>query len=127
MATSCMKHIEECWILTGQRRGGVWILRRRRYTTGQPTRVSFDASWVLSREETHGDVLGFLHTHPTGSPEPSLRDLRTMHAWAGAFGKPLLCLIASKRSLACYVFDASDHFDVARIVQFDRGVTIVIE
>jgi hypothetical protein len=127
MTTLVSKQVEECWVLTGQRRGGVWMLRRRRYSVGEATTVAFDAPWVLSREETHGDVLGFLHTHPTGSPTPSRRDLRTMRAWTGAFGKPLLCLIAAHRGMAGYVFDREDQCEIARIVQFDRGVTVVVE
>ena len=55
---------------------------------------------VLAREEAHGDVHGFLHTHPVGSPAPSQRDLRTMRAWTAAFGKPLLCLITARRGTA---------------------------
>jgi proteasome lid subunit RPN8/RPN11 len=51
----------------------------------------------MNREEKHGDVVGFLHTHPDGPAAPSKRDLRTMRAWWSAFGKPLLYLIASPR------------------------------
>jgi proteasome lid subunit RPN8/RPN11 len=72
---------------------------------GEPTSVAFDAQWVLHREETKGDVVGFLHTHPSGSPTPSQRDLKTMRAWSSSFGKSLLCLIASEGRLAAYRFD----------------------
>ncbi|HEV7301680.1 MAG TPA: Mov34/MPN/PAD-1 family protein [Tepidisphaeraceae bacterium] len=127
MATITARHVEECWVLTGQRRGGVGMLRRRRHSIGEPTTVAFDAPWVLSREESHGDILGFLHTHPTGPAAPSRRDLRTMRAWTDAFGKPLLCLIAAPRCMAGFVFDGGDHHAVARIVQFDRGLTVAVE
>jgi proteasome lid subunit RPN8/RPN11 len=127
MVVSKIKSIEECWVLTGQRRGGVWILRRRRYSTGQPTRVAFDAGWVLRREESHGDVIGFLHTHPIGAARPSLRDLRTMTAWTGAFGKPLLCVIAGRRGMRGWVFDGGDRCGVERIVRFDRELMVAVE
>jgi proteasome lid subunit RPN8/RPN11 len=52
---------------------------------------------VLAREEGRGDVVGFLHTHPTASTAPSRRDVRTMRAWTAAFGKPLVCVILGSR------------------------------
>lgn len=121
------RKVEECWVLTGQRREEVWICRRRRYSVGKPTSVAFDARWTLEREETHGDVVGFLHTHPAGSPTPSRRDLRTMKAWACSFGKPMLCVIAAPHGTRGYVFDGNDRHEVDRIVQFSRGLTIVVE
>jgi hypothetical protein len=69
--------------------------------------VRFDGLWVLAREETHCDVVGFLHTHPDGPAAPSDRDVRTMRAWCLAFGKPLLCLIESPAGLCGYRFDNS--------------------
>ena len=42
--------------------------------------MRFDGAWVLDREETHGDVVGFLHTHPDGPATPSQRDVRTIRA-----------------------------------------------
>ena len=127
MSVIVARDVEECWVLTGQRRGGVWMLRRRRYSVGEPGSVAFDASWVLGREESCGDVRGFLHTHPTSSASPSRRDLRTMRAWTGSFGKPLLCLIAARRRIAGYVFDGKDRYKVDRIVHFTRGITVVVE
>jgi proteasome lid subunit RPN8/RPN11 len=81
-------------------------------TRGDLSSVQFDAAGVLSREEKHGDVVGFYHTHPAGPPTPSQRDLRTMRAWVGSFGKPLLCLIESDRQLAGYRFDNDDSWGV---------------
>jgi proteasome lid subunit RPN8/RPN11 len=89
--------VEECWILTGTHRGRVWLARRRRYASGRVASVAFDAAWALAREEDRGDVVGFLHTHPTMSTLPSRRDVRTIRAWCAAFGKPLLCIIAGSR------------------------------
>lgn len=122
-----MTKVEECWVLIGQRRDGIWTSRRRRYSIGMPTTVAFDARWTLEREETQGDVVGFLHTHPAGSPAPSRRDLRTMKAWAGSFGKRMLCVIAAPHRTRGYVFDGKDRHEVDRIIQFSRGLIIVVE
>jgi proteasome lid subunit RPN8/RPN11 len=97
--------VEQCWVLVGSRRGRMWYAWRMQPTHGEPASVEFDAAWVLAREETAGDVVGFYHTHPGGPPEPSQRDRITMRAWAGAFGKPLLCLIESEGVVAAYRFD----------------------
>jgi proteasome lid subunit RPN8/RPN11 len=96
-----------------------------RRTRGQPTSVEFDAAWVLEREESKGDVVGFYHTHPSGSPEPSQRDLRTMRAWTASFGKPLLCLIESDGIMTAYRFD-NDESDGVLIASelLPRGVVI---
>jgi proteasome lid subunit RPN8/RPN11 len=77
---------EQCWTLVGGRRGGVWFARAVRRVSGRRTEVAFDAAWALAREERRGDVVGFLHTHPTASILPSRRDVRTMRAWCSAFG-----------------------------------------
>jgi len=97
--------VERCWILLGRRQGAFWHARRRRPTSGEPATVAFDGRWLLEREEQHADVVGFYHTHPSGLPRPSQRDLRTMQAWVSSFGKPLLCLIESDGQLAAYRFD----------------------
>lgn len=81
---------EEIAVLIGQRRGHVWYGRLRQRQVGEPASVEFDWAWVLEREERQGDVIGFYHTHPSGLTTPSERDLRTMRAWAGCFGKPPL-------------------------------------
>ena len=127
MGATVAGNLDECWVLTGRRRGRVWMLRRSRYSIGGPGRVAFDASWVLNREETRRDVQGFLHTHPASSVSPSGRDLRTMRVWTGCFGKPLLCLIASRSRTAGYVFHGHDRRNVDRIVKFDRVTAVVVE
>src|SRR4051794_7601897 len=86
---------EECWVLLGEYRAPFWCARRLRYSPGERVRVEFDGPWVLRREERYGDVVGFYHTHPPGCHGLSNRDVRTMRAWCGAFGKPLLCVIES--------------------------------
>ena len=96
---------------------------------GSPADVEFDADWVLDREETRGDVVGFYHTHPSGQPNPSERDLRTMRAWAGSFGKPLLCLIQSDAALAAYQFD-NDQSSGVRLTACEllpRGLVIAFD
>jgi hypothetical protein len=85
---------EQCWVLVGRRTEGRWSVRLCRPTEGARTWVEADWAWALQREETEGDVAGFLHSHPPGAgAEPSTRDLRTMRAWCLALGKPLLCLV----------------------------------
>jgi proteasome lid subunit RPN8/RPN11 len=122
-------NVEHCWTLVGRRRGQFWYARRLGHTLGELASVEFDAAWALQREESKGDVVGFYHTHPGGPPEPSRRDLRTMRAWAGSFGKPLLCLIESAGKLAAYRFD---HDNSAAVVitaceLFPRGVVIAFD
>lgn len=121
--------VEQCWTLVGERRGRVWFGRRVRRVCGEHVRVHFDGPWVLQREETRGDVLGFLHTHPDGPPAPSKRDVRTMRAWCSAFGKPLLCLIHSPEGLKGYRFtdDRSSGEELEHVELFPRGVLIGIE
>ena len=96
---------------------------------GKPASVEFDADWVLQREETRGDVVGFYHTHPSGMSSPSVRDCRTMRAWAGSFGKPLLCLIEADGKVIAYHY-ADDESEAARLTACEllpRGVVIVYD
>jgi len=99
---------EKAAVLVGQRRGRVWEGRLCRLQVGDATSVEFDWAWVLAREEQHGDVIGFYHTHPSGAITPSKRDVRTMRAWVGCFGKPLLCVIESGAALTAYVFETDE-------------------
>lgn len=101
---------EQCWALIGaydeaQQR---WRVRLRQYTSGRPASAEADWQWALAREEEHGDLVGFAHTHPMGAgTNPSDRDIRTMQAWCNALGKHLLCLIGLEQSLAeaaAYIF-----------------------
>src|SRR5687768_10892077 len=101
---------EECWTLVGQRKGRIWWARRIRHRTGEPAAVTADGAGALAREESKGDIVGFLHTHPMGGTRPSSRDVRTMRAWCDAFGKPLLCVILAPEGAAAYRFD--DHQSV---------------
>lgn len=121
--------VERCWTLVGCLRSGVWLVRRVRCELGEPTSVRFDGAWVLDREERRHDVQGFYHTHPSGLPRPSARDVRTMRAWCGAFGKPLLCVIESPQGVAAFRFDddASSAMPLERLQTFPRGVMVAVE
>jgi hypothetical protein len=121
--------VEQCWTLLGEHRGRIWLCRRVRRVAGERASVHFDGAWALEREETHGDVVGFLHTHPDGPTTPSGRDVRTMRAWRLAFGKPLLCLIAAPDGLSGYRFDGDDSTGepLALVQSFSRGVLIGVD
>ncbi len=121
--------VEQCWTLVGQHRGRIWLCRRVSRSSGECSSVCFDGAWVLKREEEHGDVIGFLHTHPDGPPAPSQRDLRTMRAWCSAFGKPLLCLIACPEKVRGYRFDNDESagLGLALTEVFPRGVVIGVD
>jgi proteasome lid subunit RPN8/RPN11 len=119
---------EQCWVLTGEQRGRVWLARRMARTVGLPAKVEFDAAAALAREERRGDVIGFWHTHPSFTATPSARDVATMQAWVSAFGKPLLCLIEGTDGLVGYCFDShtSRGERVANVEKFARGVVVVV-
>jgi proteasome lid subunit RPN8/RPN11 len=118
--------VERCWTLVGRHQGPFWYARRMRPTRGNPSSVDFDADWVLEREESGGDVVGFFHTHPPGVPGPSERDNRTMRAWVSSFGKPLLCLIESDHTLQAFLYadDESPATEVTACELLPRGIVI---
>ena len=123
-----MKFRERGYFLTGERRGGVWLLRRRQRASGTPSSVEIDWHQVLEREECYGDVLGFLHTHPKyAGTAPSLRDIRTMQAWCSAFGKPLLCVIECYGDSRSTLFrDENDTGQPLALTEFFlRGIVVV--
>ncbi len=98
--------VERSWVLVGNmQEDGSTLLHACRPTRGQPAQVETDWHWTIAREEAHGDVLGFLHTHPAGcGTTPSSRDRQTMQAWCQSFGKPLLCLIRDRRKVSAWMF-----------------------
>jgi proteasome lid subunit RPN8/RPN11 len=98
-----------------------------RKTSGKPASVEFDAAWALKREESHGDVVGFYHTHPAGVIEPSVRDDRTMHAWVSSFGRPLLCVIEAEGVARGFLYcdDTSPAVELARCELFPRGWVVI--
>jgi hypothetical protein len=85
--------VETSSYLTGTRKAKTWTCRTHFLSHGSSARVEFDWEKVLKHEEAFGDVLGFFHTHPLGPTRPSRRDIKTMRAWCGCLGKPLLCII----------------------------------
>lgn len=127
MVAAISKTMEQCWILTGCRCDGGWMLRACRRSSGTRTRVAFDAQWVLDREEFHGDVLGFLHTHPDGPCRPSERDRKTMRAWTRAFGNPMVCVIDAGSEIGAWVYGGDRRRKVDRIVKFDEGPMVIVE
>src|SRR5438046_470966 len=100
-----MAAVEESWILVGGRHARMWRGRRLRHRGGECTTVTADGSWTLRRDETRGDIIGFMHTHPMGGLRPSDRDVRTMRAWCDALGKSLLCVIATPDAIGAWRFD----------------------
>lgn len=123
------KPFEESWVLVGQRRGCIWLARRIWPSRGEPAEVAFDATAVLAREESRGDVVGFFHTHPSFSAQPSKRDIATMRAWVSSFGKPLLCLIAGTDGLHGFRFDDDESRGekVTAAELFPRGIVIAVD
>ena len=123
-----MTQNEECWLLIGERRGKVYLGQLLQRTTGKPESVDFDAAAALVREESHGDVIGFLHTHPSCEAQPSRRDVNTMRAWVGSFGKPLLCLIEGTDGLRAYLFetDTSPGRLLALVERFPNDRLVIV-
>jgi proteasome lid subunit RPN8/RPN11 len=121
--------VEQCWILLGEQRGPIWLCRRVRRTAGERVSVRFDGAWALEREEKNGDVVGFMHTHPDGPASPSARDVRTMRGWCSAFGKPLVCVIASPEGMRGYRFDNDESAGemLPTIEAFSRGIVIGVD
>lgn len=126
---STRSKIELCWTLVGVRQGPFWYAHRRQPTFGKPASVTFDAAWVTARDESHGDILGFYHTHPNGLPTPSKRDDRTMRAWTTSLGRPLLCLIEADRRVHAYLYQQGslDWTKLAACERLARGVVIVFD
>lgn len=116
-------------MLVGLRKSRVWYARRMGRCLGKPASVEFDGASVLAREEGRHDVVGFLHTHPSSPAVPSQRDLDTMRAWVGAFGKPLLCVIAGTTGLCGYRFDTdqSQGRRLETVEFFPRGIVIGVD
>lgn len=93
---------EQCWVLIGGWKDDLWWGKRVRSTEGHPVMVRFDPQYVMKREEKYGDVIGFIHTHPTFTAQYSNIDDRTMKAWVLSFGKPLVCCIQGTDGLKAW-------------------------
>ncbi len=121
---------EEAGILTGVRRGSVWLMRRQRLAPGAPASVEADWRWALEREERAHDVVGFYHTHPLAAgASPSARDVRTMRGWCTAFGKPLLCVIAcgSQAQATLFANDEDAGRPLPILECFAGGILVAVE
>ena len=118
---------ERSRVLTGTHRAGRWCLRLRQPATGGPASVELDWAWALEREEAHGDVLGFYHTHPGKYTLPSARDVATMRAWVSCFGKPLLCVIEADGAMAAYLFESDADAGQRLPAAEKRGAWLTVE
>jgi len=120
---------EKCWILVGQPKGAYWECALMQPTEGNPTKVSFAHDWVLKREDEFGDVVGFLHTHPSGSLDPSETDVETMRAWASCLGRPMLCLIACEERIEAFLFrdDECDGWRLSAAEKLNQDTVIVCD
>ncbi len=97
---------EQCWVLkgNGKRRGNrYWTGKYDRYTEGQPALVAFDPDYVW---ENRDSIVGWIHTHPQWTANPSSVDHATMTAQVGSLGRPLVCVIQGTDGIrAWWYFD----------------------
>jgi hypothetical protein len=107
-------HNEECHVLLGRTIGHFWYGRFVGYWQGAPSHVDFDPKYVEDREDSHGDVVGFWHTHPVTHASPSSTDYKTMGGWTLSFGRPLVCTIDGTDGLRAHWFldDEHDHVEM---------------
>lgn len=115
-----MLNNEECWVLKGKAGRWFWKGRYDRYTVGVPAQVAFDPDYVWDNRDK---IVGWIHTHPQWTADPSGTDDATMKAQVCALGRPLLCCIDGTDGLRAYWYmdDESDPVEV-RVWQYRRGV-----
>lgn len=120
---------EQCWILVGKRQGSFWQCALIDPVEGKPTEVEFSFEAVLRRDDLQGDVLGFLHTHPSSRLDPSHTDVETMRAWSSCLGRPLLCLIAHEENVEAFLFldDECDGWRLAAAEFLDQEMVIICD
>lgn len=106
-AGSSTKFKEKSFVLLGWRQENIILARLIWKSEGSAHAVAFDGARVLKREETHGDLIGFFHTHPDGFTIPSKRDDDTLNSWSFCFGKPLVSVISTQATLRAWIYDAS--------------------
>jgi proteasome lid subunit RPN8/RPN11 len=107
---------EQCWVLLGHYGRWAWSAKYDRYTVGQPARVAFDPDYVWANRHR---LIGWIHTHPSFTADPSNTDDATMRAQVCSLGRPLLCCIEGTDGLRAhwYVDDESNpiEYKVARV------------
>lgn len=102
--------------------GRCWIARSLGDNEeGSPGQVGFNWKRIDERETSHGDIVGFYHTHPHCAGQPSSTDYMTMGTWTVSFGRPLLCLIEGTDGLNANWFkdDESCHV-VGKIMKLGK-------
>ena len=119
---------EQSWVCTGGTFGRLWYGHLSHESEGEPCSVNFPYNWVMNREETKNDVVGFMHTHPNFLANPSNRDVSTMNQWILSFGKPLMCLIEGVDGLKAYLFydDEKNFIRCPTVKQFGQLVVVIM-
>jgi len=98
--TSTDEKIEQCWFLYGIRIGR-WSLGFLKYhSKGTEASVDFDWQKVMASKY----FLGWYHTHPTFSSEPSELDEKTMRSWIRGLGRNLICGILGTDGHKCWYY-----------------------
>lgn len=118
------------FVLVGRFKDGIWHARMRWRRAGLPASVAIDWKKALEREEEHGDVVGFFHTHPRGCSGPSGRDDLTMEAWCRCFGKRLLCVIDCGTSIGAWVYAGGARQRspaLAKVVRFSNSWIVAVD
>jgi len=105
----------------GMIRESFWYARGLWPNEGSPAHVTFNYRDIYDREDNHGDVVGFYHTHPHTYGSPSSTDYATMGAWTNCFGRPLACLIEGIDGLYAHWFIDDETEPIKGWVRIVRG------
>lgn len=98
---------EKCWFIYGKKIGPYWIGFLKYHSKGSIASVGFN--WSLAADP---NIMGFFHSHPGGSAEPSIRDDKTMCAWIKAEGRPLLCGIFGCQNKKCFIYSQDGCYEI---------------
>lgn len=83
-----MRFVEECWFVYGLKIFDKFIGFKVYHSSGTPGAVEFNWEKAITKF-----LVGWVHTHPSGSTHVSYTDDKTMNGWAIGLGKPLLCVV----------------------------------